>query len=142
MRQQAERADFVRLRILPSDDQGAVGLALVCYVRQARTFARANVTVPSAQRLVSSSWIASGEDPVANPSTASGLRASNDPIASAATGCDSLPGKGRGPAADGAARSGPADGRSVQQQMCGPPGMNVGRFRDPRVLCVRVAGRG
>ena len=24
----------------------------------------------------------------------------------------------------------------------GPPGMNVGRFRDPRVLCVRVVGRG
>ena len=76
MRQQAERADFVRLRILPGDDQGAVGLALVSYVRQARTFARANVTVPSAQRLVSSSWIASGEDPVANPSTASGFLAS------------------------------------------------------------------
>ena len=24
----------------------------------------------------------------------------------------------------------------------GPPGMNVGRFRDPRVLCARVVGRG
>jgi len=55
MLQQADRADFTRLRILPGDDQGAVGLALVSYVRQARTFARAYVTVPSAQRLVSSS---------------------------------------------------------------------------------------
>ena len=24
----------------------------------------------------------------------------------------------------------------------GPPGVNVGRFRDPRVLCARVVGRG
>ena len=29
MLKQSNRADFARLRILPSDDQGAVGLALV-----------------------------------------------------------------------------------------------------------------
>jgi acyl-CoA reductase-like NAD-dependent aldehyde dehydrogenase len=40
-------------------------------------------------------------------------------------------------------------GRLVLRPLCrnavailGPPGTNVGRFRDPRVLCVRVAGRG
>ena len=42
MFQQADRADFARLGILPGDDQGAVGLAFVRGVRQARVKQREN----------------------------------------------------------------------------------------------------